>query len=199
MCFARCLCFTGTDNELRKKDREEAATMQESALPSYIGNPGVNQIQNSKASFFLCWYRWCIPIPLLNQQFSKQYNGYRSKQRRDVCRRLSNWPKWMVKRLTNIFWRRKRDYSERLKSTSAVILLLENGWGFLLDTSNARSAKSWNQIMFTRLIRMKRGSTERDQIIDLKKNFSHDQKSPCRDELPIIWATTDWNTGLKSS
>lgn len=143
--------------------------MQESALPSYNGNPGVNQIQSSKGSFFLCWYCWGIPIPLLNQWFSKQYqrfskqhNRYRSEQRRDVCRRLRHWPKWMVKRLTNIPWRRKRDCSERLKSMSAVILLLGNGWGSLLDISNASSAKSWNQIMFTTLMRMKRGSTKRD-------------------------------------
>ena len=57
---------------------------------------------------------------------------------------------------------------------------------------------TWNQIAFTTLLSTKRGSTQRALKIDVRKNSSHDQTSPCSDGSPIIWAVTDWRTGINT-
>lgn len=43
---------------------------------------------------------------------------------------------------------------------------------------------TWNQMAFTTLLSTNRGSTQRALKIDVRKNSSHDQTSPCSDGSP---------------
>ena len=59
----------------------------------------------------------------------------------------------------------------------------EKAKAILPDTSDARSAISWNQIELTTLVSAKRECTERALKVDPGKISSHDQTSLCSDGI----------------
>lgn len=94
---------------------------------------------------------------------------------------------------------RKSAWRRRLKSISAMILLtLGNGCALHPDTSNARSAISWNQMALTILLRTNRGRTQRALKTEVRMNSNQDHTLPWREGSPMIFAVRVCSSGINT-